>query len=218
MRLTKLGWRWLGVLWVLLFGGWLLSRFDNATLLSPDEEGALRDCFIIAGIATVVSAFVGCSQSKGSVASRVTAAVLVFGGSSALSTVMLTATFTDIALGKRYFPPEKTETFEALLPIGRAYCGESRTGYSWTIQPTPLWTNIDITKSDYDFMVAGRRVDDVPDEPEDVPSHGTFCAKVTMQRSGDALRVLHAGWYTLPQGSVVRCPQAAMGQPYFQVR
>ncbi len=105
VRLTKFGWWWLGALWVLLFGGWLLSRLDNATLLSPDDSDALSVCFIAAGTVAVASGFVGYSQSKGSVASHVTAAV-VFGMLGVLSTVVLTITVADITLGKRYFPPE----------------------------------------------------------------------------------------------------------------
>ncbi|MGI8766262.1 MAG: hypothetical protein ACR2KM_07095 [Gemmatimonadaceae bacterium] len=185
-------------------------------MLTPDDGDALEACFIIAGIVGVASAIVGYTQSAAPGARRLLGAVFGFGMLGALSTGLLTTTLTDIVLGKRYFPPNRTETFHALLPIGRAYRSESRTGYSWTIQPTPLWENIDITKSDYDFMVANKRVDDVPDEPESVSSRAAFCASVIMQRSGDALRVLHAGRHTLPQGSVVRCPPAAMGQPYIE--
>jgi hypothetical protein len=217
-HLTRFGWCWLGFLGSAFFGNWLLGRLDNTTLLTPDYSNALIVGFIVAGIVAVVSAFVGYSQSKGPLVQRSVAAVFCFGILGALSTVVLAGTITDLTLAKLYFPADKTETFNAMLPIGRAYRMFARVGgYSWIIQPSSLWTNIDITKSDYDFM-AGNRPIDGAHEPDDVPSHGIFCAKVTMQESGDALRVLHAGSYKLPQGSVVRCPQAAMGQPYLKLR
>lgn len=218
LRLTRFAWWWLGALWVLVLAQWLLGQFDNTTLLSGQDDGPLTVCFLITGLAAMASAFVGYSQSAGRERWRWIAAVLIFGMTGVLGTLLFTDTVTNIVLGKLYFPPDRTETFHALLPIGRAYRAESRFGDSWVMQPTPLWTNIDIAQADYDFMVAGRRVHDVRDEPRDVPSRGIFCARVTMQRSGDALRVLHAGRETLPEGSVVRCPPAARGQAYLEVR
>lgn len=221
VRLTKFAWLWQGVLWLLILSGWLVGHFNTSTLLSPDYDNVLEACFIAAGVVAVLSGIVGYLQSTGTTAGRIVAAVMMFGLVGALGTGMLTMNVAELVLGKHYFPPGRTETFQALLPIGRAYRAESRTGDSWVIQPTPLWSNIDITESDYDFMVTGKRVIDVRevhDEPGDVTSHGTYCATVTLQRAGDALRVLHAGNQTLPDGSVVRCPPAAAGLPYLQIR
>lgn len=220
VQLTKSAWWWQGALWLLILSGWVVSHFNTTTLLTPEYDGVLDACFITVGVVAVVSGIVGYSHSKGTTAWRVAAAVMVFGLVGALGTGLLTMNAAEIALGEHYFPPGRTETFQALLPIGRAYRASSRTGNSWTIQPTPLWSNIDITEPDYDFMVTAKRVDDVRaiDEPDDITSNGVYCAAVTMQRSGDALRVLHAGNQSLPDGSVVRCPPTAAGQPYLPIR
>jgi hypothetical protein len=39
-------------------------------------------------------------------------------------------------------------------------------------------------------------------------SGGYFCARLTIQRAGDAKRVLHTGSNDLAPGSVILCPKA----------
>ena len=65
----------------------------------------------------------------------------------------------------------------------------------------PIWSNIDITQSDYNFMLGHRSPDDNGRDEDEIRSNGYFCAKATLQQPGEALRVLHAGTYKLPQGS-----------------
>jgi hypothetical protein len=71
----------------------------------------------------------------------------------------------------------------------------------------PIWSNLEITRADYEFMLANRRPGDKGKNPDEISSKGYFCARVTLEQAGDALRVLHAGNRTLPQGTVMVCPQ-----------
>jgi hypothetical protein len=106
------------------------------------------------------------------------------------------------------FPPEHTRSFPALLKISRAYQTHGK-GRSWNIQTTPIWTNLDITETDYDFIASHRRPGDAGRDPDEISSRGYFCAKVTLQRAGEAMRIMHAGTRKLPTGTVVVCPRNA---------
>jgi hypothetical protein len=70
----------------------------------------------------------------------------------------------------------------------------------------PLWSNLSISELDYDYMRGHRAPWDKGTNPDEISSRGYFCAKVTLQRSGNAVRVLHAGNGVLPAGTVRECP------------
>lgn len=216
-KLTRFGWFWLGSLLALAVVAWLASRWDDTTQIFPDQSGMLEYCFIAAVCVAVASTLIGITQSTGPIVSRIIVSVLGFGAIGALSTLFVSDVIGDLVSARIYFPADKTQNFHALMPIGRAYRTDSRFGSSWIIQPTPLWTNINITQSDYDLMAAHNGSMANGKEPEDVPVHGYFCARVTLQIAGSALLVLHAGNSTLPPGSVVVCPPEAAGKPFVQV-
>lgn len=106
------------------------------------------------------------------------------------------------------FPPDKTQSSRELLSISRAYQTHGK-GRSWNIQTTPIWSNLDITQDDYKFMLAHRRPGDGGRDADEISSEGYFCARVTIQVSGDAIRVMNAGTHKLPKGTVVICPTNA---------
>lgn len=66
-------------------------------------------------------------------------------------------------------------------------------------------------------MVARSGMANARKEPSNVPSRSYFCAKVTMQQSGEALRVLHAGKQALASGSVHVCSEVALKEPSLTV-
>jgi hypothetical protein len=103
------------------------------------------------------------------------------------------------------FPPGKSRTYPALLVIWRAYRTQGK-GQSWNIQTAPIWSNLDVTRSDYEFMLAHRGPKDQGRNPDEISSHGFFCARVMVQQSGSAFRVLNAGSQKLPAGTVIVCP------------
>ena len=104
------------------------------------------------------------------------------------------------------FPAAKMRTFQGALLISRAYEMHGK-GKSWHIQTKPIWTDINISQQDFRFMQSHRRQDDLSGKSDEIRSDGYFCANVTLQSAGDALRVVHAGRSTLPKGSIGVCPR-----------
>lgn len=207
VKLTRFAWVWLGVLALGMISVWPLGWFDTATELTPDHSDVLEYSFWLAGVVAIISMAVCFFQSSGRLSSRIVLSLLCFGLLGGLATVLLLGTAANIIENRRDFPVGSTRAFGALLPIEQAYRMDSRTGSSWIIQPAPIWSNIDISHADYSFMLARTGTANARKEPSDVPSRSYFCAKVTMQQSGEALRVLHAGTQALPPGSVGICSE-----------
>ncbi len=206
VRKGLLGWFIvLGSIWLL---GVVLGWFDNTTELSPSHEGVLQACFAIAGLSAFAAGALGIRASK-----RITGitvwqgAGLAFGFSllGFLAVFLASSHTANIVEGLIDFPPGETRNYEKLLLISRAYQTHGK-GRSWNIQTTPIWSNLDITEDDYQFMLTHRQVGNNSRYPDEIRSNGYFCVHVTMQESGNALCVMHAGNRTLPKGSVVICP------------
>ena len=213
VKLTKGAWWWLGVLGFAMLSVWPLGHFDDATELAPDHTDVLEYCFWFAGLVSIVSAFFCFFRSSGQLLSRLLLSIFCFALLGGLSALLVTSTIANIIHNRRDFPPGKTRTYWTLLPIQRAYRMDSRTGSSWIIQPAPIWSNIDIAHSDYSLMLSRSASGSAKPEPSSVPSHSYFCAKVLMQQSGEALRVLHAGTHALPPGTVGICSEMATKEP-----
>lgn len=213
VTLTTGAWVWLGVLAIAMVSTWPLGRFDDATELTPDHTDILEYCFWLAGAVGVASGVFCFFQSSGRTLSRLVLSILCFGLIGFLATVLVASTVANIVENRRDFPSGKTQTYWTLIPIERAYRMDSRTGSSWIIQPAPIWSNIDIAHSDYTLMLDRSMLGSRASEPSSLPSRSYFCAKVMMQRSGDALRVLHAGKQALPSGSVGVCSEMAAKEP-----
>lgn len=215
-RLTKFGWTWFIVLVAMFAAGWILEWFDHTTELTPDHDGALEFSFIAAGITAAISAAIIFWQSEGALYRRLVMSLIVAPIFSILGVaILLSETTTLIAKGED-FPAADTRTFDGLLLIERAYQTHGK-GRSWNIQTTPIWSNLDVTEVDYNFMLSHRAPNDRGRDPDEISSCGYFCAKVTLQQAGDALRVLHAGTYKLPQGTVGICSDLASKNPQLPV-
>ena len=199
---------WFIVLGSVVLLGVVLGWFDNTTDLSPRHDGVLQACFAIAGLSAFAAGALGIRASKGITGITVwQGAGLAFGFSllGFLGVFLVSSRTANIVAGLIDFPPGKTRSYEKLLLISRAYQTHGK-GRSWDIQTTPIWSDLDITEDDYEFMLTHRQVGDTARDPNEIRSNGYFCVHVTMQESGNALRVLHAGSRTLPKGSVVICP------------
>ncbi len=217
VRLTKRAWWWLGVLGIAMVSVWPLGHFDNTTELTPDHTDVLEYCFWFAGAVALTSASVCFFQSSGRLFSRILLSVCCFALLGGMSSLLVTSTVANIIENRRDFPAGETRTYWTLLPIQRAYRMDSRTGSSWIIQPAPIWSNIDIAHSDYTFMLTRSKSDTNASEPSSLPSRSYFCAKVMMQSSGEALRVLHAGRQSLPPGTVGVCSEMMAKEPALPV-
>ena len=198
-------WGWFigfGVLFVLYL---VLGRYDNFTELRPDHDNVLTFCFAVAGLSALLcgGAAILCSK-KMPVSNRIGLAI-AFVLLGFLCVFLVSNRVAEISEGLLDFPPSKTTSRQALLMISRAYHTEGKNP-SWVIQPKTIWSNLDITEDDYHFMQTHRRVGDDGHDPDEISSVGYFCARVTLQQSGDAQRVIHAGAHKLPEGTVIICP------------
>lgn len=209
-RMTKSLWGWLIGLVVLVVLSLVLGWFDNTTELRPTHDNVLLACFATAGLSGLACAAVAIRKSKNLLVWRRTGLAFSFAMLGFISVFLLTDRAASIIEGLKDFPPDKTSTSSALLLISRAYQTHGK-GRSWNIQTTPIWSNLEITEDDYEFMLAHRRVGDNSRDPDEISSKGYFCVHVTIQSSGDALRVLHAGSHKLPKGSVVICSPSSRG-------
>jgi hypothetical protein len=182
-----------------------LGWFDKTTELTPSHDNVLQYCFIVAGVGGLVCCGLSFLQARGMAAWRrigIACSLLIVGF---LAVFLVSYRSSDIIEGRIDFPPSTTRTYPGLLVIWRAYQTHGK-GQSWNIQTTPIWSNLDVTKTDYEFMLAHRGPGDHGSNPDEISSHGFFCAQVTIQQSGNALRIMHAGSQKLPAGTVIVCP------------
>jgi hypothetical protein len=196
---------WFLGLLVLVLLSPVLGWFDNATELTPSHNGILTGCFVLAGLGGLLSALVPIlAWDRGSVRSHLVAS-FAFGVMGLIAVFLVSSRAADVVEGLIDFPPARTTSRPALLLISRAYHTHGK-GRSWNIQTMPIWSDLNITEDDYDFMLAHRRVTDKARNSDEISSRGYFCAQVTIEQSGDALRVMHAGSHKLPRNTVVLCP------------
>lgn len=203
-KLSKWGWTWLGVVFACFLLSCLLGWFDTSTTLAPDHSRASQFAFIVACTFTVMSAIFLFRQSSGGWLSRAVLCLFVAPLMTFLGMFMLiTEALTLIANGEN-FPSAKSHRSIAVVQIDRAYrtMGKTRT---WNIQATPVWSDIEITRADYDYMLTHRRPGDQTSDDTAIASDGYFCAKVEIEQAGGALRILHAGWWPLPDRSIGLC-------------
>jgi len=182
-----------------------LAWFDTTTELTPGHEGALNSCFFIAGLAGLAWGALSIRESKGLATWRRVPIVCCLTLVACISISCLSSRSADLVNGYIDFPKAQTRTFAKLLVIWRAYQTHGKSG-SWNIQTTPIWSDLDVTQADYDFMLLHRSPMDRGRSPDEIASHGFFCARVTVQQAGNAMRILHAGNEKLPAGTVVVCP------------
>ena len=189
----------------------VLGQFDRTTELTPSHDGAMQFTLLIAGAAGLACGGISIRESKGMAVWRriLTACSLVLLGFIAV--FLLSSRVADLVEARVDFPPGKTRTYPGLQTIWRAYRTHGK-GQSWNIQTTPLWSNLEVTESDYEFMLAHRNPEDRGRNPDEISSHGFLCARVTLEQSGNALRVLHAGNQKLPAGTVIVCPKPIAGR------
>ena len=215
-QLSKLGWGWLGLLLLCLIVSWIIGKFNSSTELTPSHEGPLQFALYGACILSAFSAALIFWQSQGALYRRLVMSLIVAPIFAFLGVFLLVAEVAAFVELNHDFPAERTRTFDGLIVLERAYQTHGK-GRSWNIQTTPIWSNIDITQSDYNFMLGHRAPNDRGSDPDEVTSNGYFCARVTLQQSGEALRVMHAGNYNLPPGSVGICSEILAANPHLPV-
>jgi hypothetical protein len=182
-----------------------LDYFDTSTELTPSHVGVLNSCFLIAGLAGLTLGGLAIRASRGLAGWRRVPIVGSLIVEWFLAVFMVSSVSADLIEAHTDFPPGQTVTRAAQLFIWRAYRTHGK-NQSWDIQTTPLWSNLEVAQSDFEFMLAHRSPEDHGRNPDEISSHGFFCARVTLQQSGNALRILNAGRHKLPPGTVTVCP------------
>ena len=191
-----------GLMWLAYF---IMSWFDNTTELVPDHTGVLNWCFVLGGLGALGAAVVVLAHWKSlALAQRIVwplcGALIGF-----LTIFMFSSTAAELIESRLDFPTTETKTVDGYLLISRAYWTHGKS-QSWNIQTMPVWSNMEITQADYNFMLAHRPPRRDVSNRDEISSRGFFCAHVTLQRTDKALRVLHAGRGKLPVGTVTLCP------------
>ena len=207
--LGKFGHIWfhglLGTALVLYF-----TKLDDTTVLLPDRSSNVPYIFLAGGALGLVSAAVGLRQSSElSLFQRIFMTLLFWLMGTCVASMLLYIA-ANLMLNARDFPPENTRSSVMRAPIARAYRTHGRTA-SHNIKILPVWlnTHMYITRTDYDFMLRHRAPTDHGTNPDEISSMGYFCARLPVQISGDAVRVMHAGQTELPKGTVIICPKAS---------
>jgi hypothetical protein len=182
----------------------ILGRFDTTTELVPTHEAIQEVSLIIGGFAGLLVCATAIYLTRMlSIIQRVMLPLgLMF--VTAIGVFLVANRSASIVEGWVDFPKEKSHTIQALLRISRAYQTHGK-GASQYIQTMPIWSNLEITREDFTLMQAHRSPDDAGKNPDEILSRGYFCAKVEIEQSGNALRILHSGSQKLPQGTVVPC-------------
>ncbi len=207
LKLKPLGWLWFVGLALLLVAAMVSRACDNATELAPIHKANVAFCVTIAIAMAVLSSAVCFFNSSGPALSRILASVATFGGLSLVVTYILASALADLVEQGVDFPSGRIQTYQSRLPIDLAYRNTGK-DVRFFILTTPFLATLEISKQDYAFMLADRRPGDTHTQPNEISSQGYFCAYVTMQKSGEAVRVLHAGHDVLPNGTVGICRKA----------
>jgi hypothetical protein len=197
--------RLLLILILLIPAGMVLGWLDNTTQISPDTGNLILASFVMAAVGGLISGGMAIYLSKDiSFGTRIRWVIplLMIG---AIGPFLVTSHATAIVSGWINFPPSMTKSSTELISITRAYQTHGKGGGAH-IQTAPVWTDLNITKSDYQFMQEHRRPGDAGTNPDEISSRGYFCAQVVIQRAGNAVRIMHAGDSNLPKGSVIVCP------------
>jgi hypothetical protein len=201
---------WLGGLFGLGLLAFLLDWFDSTTELAPAHDGIATVSLVVAALSCLASAVIGFRVRRTrSVVGRLFRAAwyALLGFLAAYFALIGTAT---IVVGWGDFPAGGTRSSQRLIAIARAYHYTGSKGrQSWKVDTRSFDATFNITRDDYGFMLAHRLPDDDASEPDAIASNGFFCARVTVEQAGDALRVMHAGSYKLPQGTIILCPARA---------
>ena len=199
-------------IWALFFGSLLLiplsialGWFDTTTELIPRHEKVDQACLAIAALCGLLAGGTGIFLTRRLTIIQRIMLPLVIVVETAIGIFMVANHAASIAEGWLDFPTGKTHTRQVLFQISRAYQTHGKDSSQY-IQTMPVWANLEISREDYLFMRNHRRPGDDGHNPDEISSRGYFCAKLTIEQSDKATRILHTGSQKLPGGAVIFCP------------
>jgi len=183
----------------------ILGLFDTTTELVPTHDRVDQVCLAVAVFCGLLACGTGIYLTRMLTIIQRIMLPLVLMLEAAIGTFLVAGHPSSIMEGWLDFPAGKSHTRQVLFVISRAYQTHGK-GSSQYIQTMPIWSNLEITREDFAFMRNHRRPGDDDQNAYEISSQGYFCAKVTIEQSDKALRILHSGSQKLPQGTVILCP------------
>ncbi len=209
LRITPLGWCWMACLLLATLLPMMANSGFDYTELAPTHPGMDILGIVLGLLVAAISIFVGWRQSSGPAFGRMVLLIIFFGGLAFFSVDALSQRITQAMAMQADFPPDKTQTQAGHLAIDRAYQTHAHGRHGsdgWYIEAAAGTPSLAITKPDYQFMLLHRAPGDKGTNSDEIASADYFCANVTLQKAGAAIRVVHHGGYPLPAGTVVICP------------
>jgi hypothetical protein len=208
-----------GVMLLVAGATFVTGLFNHDTQLAPDHSDWLAFGEYFACFYAVVCAGLLFRWSRGPAGQRLLYSITISLGLSVLGPYLLAGNLVPLVFNRLDFPSASTRTYAALLPIGRAYATHPRRGGpAYTIQPDPLWTNLDITEADWTMLRANRiPTAGAEDDPDSLAIGRSFCARVQMAQAGKALKIVGTGSKPLPAGSVIPCPSMTPDTAYLEL-
>ncbi len=189
-RKTKwtFGQLWIGGLFIILSASRLFPSFEHTTQVAPHHDDIIINCFCAALAVAVFSVGVAISEDSGKMWSRVLTVVIAlicgFGG-----TFVGVYEVSKMWAEAHDFPAGKTQASMAQWPITGLHHTSVRSldyYYANTKQ-----ADVNVSESDYDFMRAH--------------SVDSFCARVPIETSGTAVRLMLGPHDELKSGNILPC-------------
>jgi len=195
-----------------------LARFDTTTELYPNHAWVENLCYWFTALFTILVFVLAAYTTRAVSLLKRIALPFLIAMQVAGGLFMATERIASLIEGAIDFPSGKTHISVTLFPIARAYQTHEDKEINRFIVTTPVWSKLKITPEDYTYMLANRQPENSnPDDPnanhDYISNFRYFCAKVTIEQTGKALRILHAGSHELPKGSVVLCPASLANPP-----
>ena len=193
----------------MLGGMFTLMWFDTSTELTPNHHGTTGLLLVASvpfALAGIPIAWRSTRRLLACVALPLCGVVAVMFAGLSVSKLVWNA--IDFPVGRTH------DVAGVLLPISHASRSRDNRGAHDQIELMSSRSDLAVNDADYHFMLAHRRPDDQGVDSDEIASNGWFCAKVRLQRAGDAVRVLHAGSWALPEGSIQLCLTDPAGQAH----
>lgn len=188
-----------------------LGWFDRTTLLAPNHAHIDQACMALAGLGgAVFCALAIYSTRRLSIVQRIVLPLLLLLLAS-IGVFMVAEQCASLLVSRMDFPAGKTRTRTVLLMIERAYRTHGKSSSQY-IQTTPIWSNLEIAPQDFAYMQQHRGPADDGRNPNEIVSKSYFCARVNIEETDKAVRILNAGSHPLPAGSILPCPFVRLPQ------
>ena len=207
INLAPFGRWWNYGLFCLLFVYIATCPFTNSPDVMLHRHFDAVVCFELACVVALASIWIGFWNSNGPLRRRPLVIISYFGGFGLVSTFLAALNLSAIIEPRIDFPPGHTQTFPARLPIRRVH--QSRSGGVIETAPIGAKVNLAISDSDFEFMMT--HLPPPGPDPNTVSGDGYFCADVTMQKSGSALRIPGVAHQALSPGSISICRPGVIG-------